>query len=146
MHRLGQFLRQRYNDLLGETYSFKKIYVQSSDYDRTIMSVQAALAGLFMPTETEKWNETILWQPIPVHTIPRNQDYMIAIKNNCPKYKQLIAKYLNESKELQRIFTEHADEIALWSEKSGVNLTSTYDIYWLYNTIDIEKEQNKRFV
>lgn len=110
------------------------------------MSAQAALAGLFTPTDDEKWNEDISWQPIPVHTLPRKFDHVIAIEQNCPKYKDLLAKYTNKSKERQRIFTEYADLISYWSNMSGQNLTSTYDIYWLFNTLDIEREQNKRFV
>lgn len=145
-YRLGQYLRRRYNDLLGEKYSFKKVYVQSSDYDRTLMSAQANLAGLFMPTPEEEWNDEIMWQPIPVHTLPRNLDNFIAIERDCPKYKNLLAKYQQGSRELKRIFTEYADQISYWSEMSGKNLTGTYDIYWLYNTLDIEREQNKKFV
>lgn len=145
-YRLGKFLRRRYNEILGETYSFKNVYIQSSDYDRTIMSAQANLAGLFTPSDEEKWIDDIKWQPIPVHTVPRNLDHIIAIEQNCPKYKYLLAKYTNNSDERQRIFTEYADLIAYWSKMSGQNITSTYDIYWLFNTLDIEREQNKRFV
>lgn len=32
------------------------------------MSAEAALSGLFIPTEEEQWNKQILWQPIPVIT------------------------------------------------------------------------------
>ena len=66
---LGKFLRRRYNKLLGEKYSPNKIYIRSTDVDRTIMSAQAALSGLFMPTKDEIWNDEILWQPIPVKKI-----------------------------------------------------------------------------
>lgn len=146
LYRLGQYLRRRYNQILGEKYSPKKVYVQSSDMDRTLMSAQVSFAGLFAPTDEEKWNDDIHWQPIPVHTLPRKLDNIIAIENNCPKYADLKARYLKESKEVKRIFTEYADLISYWSQKCGSSLKSTYDIYWLYNTLDIEREQNKRFV
>lgn len=142
-YKLGQYLRRRYNHLLGDEYSYRKVYIQSSDYDRTMMSAQALLAALFKPTKEEEWNDEIQWQPIPVHVLPRQSDHMIAIEHNCPKYKHLLAKYSKESKEIQRIYTEYAEEISFWSRMSGANLTGTYDIYQLFNTLEIEKEQNK---
>lgn len=42
------------------------MYIQSTDVDRAIMSAEVLSAGLFEPTEEEKWNDEILWQPIPV--------------------------------------------------------------------------------
>lgn len=41
------------------------------------MSAQATLAGLFPPTNEQVWNPDLLWQPIPVHTIPKDIDYMV---------------------------------------------------------------------
>lgn len=63
---MGLYLRRRYNDLLGAKYSPNKVYVQSTDVDRTLMSAEACLSGLFIPTEEEQWNKQIMWQPVPV--------------------------------------------------------------------------------
>lgn len=76
--------------------------------------------------------------------MPRKSDYLIAIETNCPKYTHLREKYMENSKEYQRIFTEYADRIKYWSKMSGLNLKTTYDVYQLFNIIMIEKEQNKR--
>lgn len=40
------------------------------------MSASANLAGLYMPSKNEKWNDNIgqFWQPIPIHSIPLDQD------------------------------------------------------------------------
>lgn len=43
--RLGKYFRKRYNQLLGDKYSPAKVYVRSTDFDRTLMSGQANLAG-----------------------------------------------------------------------------------------------------
>lgn len=143
---LGQYFRKRYATILGEKYSPNKIYVQSSDFDRTLMSAQLALAGLFPPKDDQIWNENCMWQPIPVHTMPRKSDYLIAIEMDCPKYKLLREKCINESMECQRIYTEYSDLLRYWSQMSGANLKTTCDVYQLHNTLTIEKEQNKRFV
>lgn len=38
--RLGEFLHRRYQKLLGDKYSPKKIYVQSTNFDRTLATAQ----------------------------------------------------------------------------------------------------------
>ncbi|CAG7721664.1 unnamed protein product, partial [Allacma fusca] len=75
LYNLGAFLRQRYDKLLQKHYNKFEITVTSSDKDRTIMSAQAALAGLYQPENGSKsWNPYINWQLVPIHTIPRSND------------------------------------------------------------------------
>lgn len=50
---------------------------------------------------------------------------------------------MEESKEVQRIYTEYADLFPYLSKMSGLNITTITDVYWLWNTLDIEREQNK---
>ncbi|MGH0131566.1 UNVERIFIED_CONTAM: hypothetical protein FKN15_065771 [Acipenser sinensis] len=71
---LGQTLRRRYRGFLNETYSRREISVRSTDYDRTLMSAEANLAGLYPPNGSEVFNPNITWQPIPVHTVPDTED------------------------------------------------------------------------
>lgn len=144
-YRLGQFFRKRYNDLLGNKYSYKNVYIHSSDYDRTIMSAQANLAGLYAPTDDEKWHDDILWQPIPVHTLPRKLDNIIAIESD-PSLSDIVTEHIKEKGDVKRIFTEHADLIAYWSKMSGLEIKKSLQIYWIYNTLVVAKEQNKKFV
>lgn len=64
--KLGQYFRRRYQKILDAKYSPNNVYIQSTDFDRTLMSAQANLAGLFPPMhKDEKWNDELLWQPIP---------------------------------------------------------------------------------
>lgn len=83
-YKLGEWLRNRYNHMMNGTYSRDIVYVQSTDVDRTLMSAESNLAGLFPPLSNERWNVKIDWQPIPVHTIPEKLDEVI--KSNCCEF------------------------------------------------------------
>lgn len=74
MYNLGKWFRKRYNQLIAENYWSEEISMQSSDYDRTLMSAELVLAGLYPPTESELWNDDIKWHPVPVHSIPMEYD------------------------------------------------------------------------
>uniref|UniRef100_A0A8B9XXS1 Lysosomal acid phosphatase n=1 Tax=Bos mutus grunniens TaxID=30521 RepID=A0A8B9XXS1_BOSMU len=71
---LGQALRQRYHGFLNTSYHRQEVYVRSTDFDRTLMSAEANLAGLFPPDGIQRFNPNISWQPIPVHTVPIAED------------------------------------------------------------------------
>lgn len=109
------------------------------------MSALSALAGMFPPSANDNWNSNILWQPIPVHTVSFQPDYLFTVAT-CQKLISITSKYRRDSYEVRSIFSEYANEIKYWEKMSGLNLTSTYDIYKLYDTLCTEKEQNKRFV
>lgn len=40
------------------------------------MSAASNLAGLYTPNKNQQWNDNLgkLWQPIPIHSIPRDLD------------------------------------------------------------------------
>jgi hypothetical protein len=40
------------------------------------MSAASNLAGLYPPNKVQQWNNNVgnLWQPIPIHSIPRDID------------------------------------------------------------------------
>ena len=50
--------------------------VRSTDVDRTLMSAESQMAALFYPTPEQQFNQTITWQPIPVHTVPTTDDFV----------------------------------------------------------------------
>ena len=50
--------------------------VRSTDVDRTLMSAESQMSALFYPTPEQQFNQTITWQPIPVHTVPTTDDFV----------------------------------------------------------------------
>jgi len=53
-----------------------EVYVRSTDVDRTLMSSETDLAGLFPPEGPQVWNDELMWQPVPVHTVSEESDYV----------------------------------------------------------------------
>lgn len=143
--RLGQYLRRRYNELIGEKYSPEKVYIRSTDFDRTIMSALANLAGLYQPTSSEVWNELIpTWQPIPVHVAELKSDYTLyGPGKNCPKFEVGFNKYLEESPDVQRILNKYRAWFSYWSKMCGSEIKTIGDVSLLYNTLCIENWHNK---
>lgn len=64
-YKLGQVLRTRYDSFLGDIYIPETVAAYSTDYERTKMTVLLVLAGLFPPSRSQTWNESIPWMPIP---------------------------------------------------------------------------------
>lgn len=63
---MGRYLKNLYEDFLGDVYTEDYVDVRSTDVTRTKMSAQLVLAGLFPPSEIQLWNQDLVWQPIPV--------------------------------------------------------------------------------
>lgn len=145
-YELGKWLRQRYQSFLNyQEYSVNLTYVRSTDVDRTIMSALANLAGLFPPKRNQEWNTDILWQPIPVHTIPENLDYVLAGKKKCPEYDLEYGLYL-QSEEFKKLNETFKDLMEYLSISTGEKMDNFPDILTLYGTLIVQESNNKTYV
>lgn len=140
-YKLGQYFRRRYADFLPQLYSEKDIYVRSTDVDRTLMSAQANLAGLYPPVATDVWNENLAWQPIPIHSVPENMDAVLAAKKPCPVYDKYL-KELLRSKYFKDVNHLNHDLYAYLTRYSGTTVSSVKSLEYLYNTFFIEASNN----
>ncbi|XP_061443481.1 prostatic acid phosphatase-like [Rhineura floridana] len=147
-YKLGEYIKKRYEGFLSDTYKRKEIYVQSTDYDRTIMSAQANLAGLFPPTRDEIWNEKLLWQPIPVHTVPRSVEKLLYYPvKGCPKFYQLLKETFG-SREAQGAMKGHMPFLTKLASYMGYDLKTLLDfnshkLWDAYDTLLIQKTHNQ---
>lgn len=56
-YEFGRYLRDTYGEFIGSSYTHGSVRATSSDFDRTKLALELALAGLFPHSD--------LWQPIP---------------------------------------------------------------------------------
>lgn len=140
-YELGQYFRQRYADFLPEEYSERDIFVRSTDVDRTLMSAEADLAGLYPPIKTDIWDNNLLWQPIPIHTTPENMDAVLAEKKPCKKHGYLL-KQLLKNDYFRNISHTYHDLYAYLTRNSGDTISDLTHLEYLYNTFYIETLYN----
>ncbi|KAM3849224.1 lysosomal acid phosphatase [Diretmus argenteus] len=139
---LGQFLRKRYKGFLNESYDRHEILVRSTDYDRTLMSAEANLAGLYPPSGQQIFKPDLLWQPIPVHTVPQAEERLLSFPlGDCPRYKQLM-KETEQTEEFINVTNTYKDFIEMVRNKTGLNNTNVESVWSVYDTLYCESRHN----
>ncbi|XP_004866844.1 testicular acid phosphatase isoform X2 [Heterocephalus glaber] len=117
---LGRFLRRRYKAYLSPEYRREEVYIRSTDFDRTLESAQAILAGLF-PEASPRSSEAD-WRPIPVHTVPVAEDKLLRFPmRSCPRYQELLRES-TEAAEYQEALEGWTDFLSRLSNFTGLTL------------------------
>ncbi|XP_063798490.1 testicular acid phosphatase homolog isoform X2 [Pseudophryne corroboree] len=143
-YELGQYLRKRYKNFLSPSYRKEEIYVRSTDYDRTLMSAQANLAGFYPPNGTQLWNPDIPWQPIPVHTVPVSQDRLLKFPSkDCPQYDELIRKTTQMPDYQNRVnsWKDFTERIANYTGYSAERIIP-HQVWKVYDTLFCQSSHN----
>lgn len=139
---LGHFLRQRYKGFLNESYDRHEISVRSTDYDRTLMSAEANLAGLYPPSGRQVFTPDLKWQPIPIHTVPQSEERLLSFPlGDCPRYKQLMNETEHTAAFLN-VTSAYKDVIELVRSKTGLNKTTVESVWSVYDTLFCEARHN----
>lgn len=105
---------------------------------RTLMSVQHNLAGMFPPQDAQIWNDTLLWQAIPVHTIPEELDYVLAMKTPCPRYQQAFEEY-EQSDEVKSMMKSNRSLIQYLEQYVGMEIDRIEQVKIIYQALWIEQ-------
>ncbi|XP_028179025.1 prostatic acid phosphatase [Ostrinia furnacalis] len=140
-YALGKWLRQRYSHLLSPQFDPTEIYVRSTDVDRTLMSAQANLAGLYPPTGKSIWDKDLMWQPIPVHTVPEREDELLAMKKPCLAFDKEKEKYIHSKAYVEKL-KSYAPLMNYLSKNTGLKIRSYYDVVDIYSILYIEQLYN----
>lgn len=141
-YHLGQYLRGRYGNILNKTYNREEISVRCTDVDRTLMSAYCNLAGLYPPEKEQEWDPNLIWQPIPVHTVPVEEDFLLSSDAVCPKYDELLKNWeaspeATEVMEKGKVFFDFLSNKTGHETRTIYKVSDTYDILWIQNLYNL---------
>lgn len=135
-YQLGSRLRTVYVDqyhLLPAQYQPGTLYVRSSDLDRTLMSAESFLMGLY-PRKTGpvvSGGTPVFpqgYQPIPIHTVPNREEKLLWPDSTLYNFDTLLAQYIYPSEEWRQKETEVKPLLSKWSEATGIRMTTLKDV------------------
>ncbi|CAK9821619.1 Venom acid phosphatase Acph-1 [Anthophora retusa] len=135
-YTLGRFLRGRYGHFLGDIYTGVAVSALSSDYDRTKMSLQLVLAGLFPPNRLQQWHPNLNWQPIPTNYLRRYEDNVF-LPEDCLLYEVEYNRVL-QSPQGKRQLSKYDELMKQLTEWTGKNISTPLNLYYLYHTLMAE--------
>lgn len=127
-YAVGKKWHQRYiNSLLPARYSLNALYVRSSDLDRTLMSMQSALLGLY-PMATNNSPLPHGYQPIPIHTVAKSEDRLLVTDHNAAEFKQQVQRYVMNAPAWQEKQQAYKSQIATWAKLTGLPMADVFDV------------------
>jgi hypothetical protein len=143
---LGATLRERYitqYHLLPQYYDTNTMMVRSSNITRTMMSAQSLLLGLY-PLDTgpslRNGRKALPqgFQPIPINTVPPEQDNLLVPKHNKKQYKALLETYIFNNPEWIKKERELSPHYRTWSEVFNVEINNLVDLIAVADRLYIE--------
>ncbi|MDR3613279.1 MAG: histidine phosphatase family protein [Candidatus Obscuribacterales bacterium] len=144
--QLGKRFHDRYiakEHLLPEKFDVDTMYVRASDIDRTLMSAECTLLGLYPmgtgpTTDAGTEGAPARFQPIPIHTRPRDMDDLLIPDANKDVPKIYDDYVFNTSEWKDRIAKESVN-FERWGKLAGYPITTPRQMSGLGDAIFIRK-------
>lgn len=102
------------------------------------MSAAHNLAGMFPPSKEQVWNDSIMWQAIPIHTIPEKMDHILSMKRPCPLYDQTYYAY-QQSPEIKLILKNNQSLVDYLEMHIGQKIQEICDVKSVYQALWVEQ-------
>ncbi|XP_028135710.2 prostatic acid phosphatase [Diabrotica virgifera virgifera] len=136
--KLGQYTRSRYSNFIPKKYDPSFFYAQTTDVDRTHMSAQSNIYGLFpISTSDQKWQNKIDWQPIPIHPSDSAVLSTSIFPANCPAYTKTLAAVIG-SEEFTKLDSENVELYKYLTNNSGSSVTDIISINGIWDPLKAE--------
>ncbi|CAL8069941.1 unnamed protein product [Calicophoron daubneyi] len=121
--QLGRWLRQKYGTFIPLSYNASEFHMRSTDVDRTLMSAQAVLAGVYENVTSPLKPYGVSWTPIPVHTVKQTNDVLLSVAD-CPRLN-LLRNLQMQSEAARDYESKHQRLFDLLSQVSGRKIDRT---------------------
>ncbi|CAK9799012.1 Venom acid phosphatase Acph-1 [Anthophora plagiata] len=120
-YRLGKLLREMYGKFLGNTHRYGDVYATSTDFQRTTMSLNLVLNGLYPGTASSP-NQTN-WPTIPTKSqLPLVVD-SILFPILCPAYQDELRR-VKSSPVFRLLLSNYKDLFKYLEANTGYNMSS----------------------
>lgn len=96
---------------------------------------------MFPPTGNQVWNHDLVWQPIAVHTIPKEIDYLISCDFGCKRYVQALDEY-QQTPEIKSLIDENRKLFEYLEVHTGQPVRNLNQLKDIQNILEIEKSLN----
>ncbi|CAG9864599.1 unnamed protein product [Phyllotreta striolata] len=137
MYKLGQDTRTRYSDFIPKNYSVNIINIQSTDTDRTQMSAQCYLYGLFPASGDAVWLKNVDWQPISVH--PVDNSIIYNDNTNCPTFAYLYSFVITNPR-YSRVNQQYKAMYKYISDNTGESVSDMASAYSIHDILTTESQ------
>ncbi|XP_074103578.1 testicular acid phosphatase homolog [Cotesia typhae] len=130
--KMGMFLRNRYDELLGSIYDEKEVYFRSTDTSRTITTGRWVAAGLYSDPRPQNLNSTLFPIYIPINVVPYEEDTLNNAFMLCENYfidKQISEKIVKKQKDFKNLGTL----LKYLSVHTGIEHSSCSQSFGLYH-------------
>lgn len=118
---------------------FRVFFSKSFLVLRALMSAECAMAALFPPSGRQIWKYTIPWQPVPIHTIPLDGDYLLYQATDCPQADKLVNQYMT-SDDIQYLLKAHSGLLEFLERNSKSKVRTVRDVAIFYESLVKENE------
>lgn len=129
--------------LLPVHFQNDAIYVFSTNFDRTLMSAEAVLLGLYplgagplLPGS----NKSALpgaYLPVPIHTKPADANDLFISDFDSAKYNQLLTQYVASRPDWIQKTKELQNKFPAWNKATGLNFTTLHQFGILADALNI---------
>uniref|UniRef100_A0A0C9R3E7 acid phosphatase n=1 Tax=Fopius arisanus TaxID=64838 RepID=A0A0C9R3E7_9HYME len=132
VYDLGVHIREKYDDFLGDKYHPSLARAQSSNSDRTKMSLQLMMAGTFPPSSEQQWNSILHWQPVVMNYVSGPD--VLVMSTECPQFSAEFERTMELPEVHEKIaeYDELKNNLTKWT---GKTIAGTRDIAGIYGCL-----------
>ncbi|KAL7643593.1 UNVERIFIED_CONTAM: hypothetical protein RMT77_005576 [Armadillidium vulgare] len=139
-YKLGLWLRQRYDGFIKKKFDTEEFYIRSTDLDINLRTALLVTDAFYYPDKDTRFTD-FPRLPTPVHSAPLDVDKLLSFRLTCPRIDIETSK-IHNIPEVQNFLRTNKNLFQLISEKSGANITSLSDLYFLYRNLEPQRSHN----